>query len=259
MIKNILAVCCLLMLSTIAQTQDSDKSEIITAIENDFKNGNIYDAEIKALQAIHSGELISTDDLLEAHKYLAFCYVAYGESAKAKKEFLQVLSINSNFRLDQSIYSPKITDIFDEAVKEYTLLKSKSDEPGLRGKNSWVQLQAGKKSLIFPGLGQIEKKQTIKGYAFAGGETISIIVLIYSQWQFMESHDEYLNAVSPDDIEKKYDKYNMFYKIRNFSAAGAVLIYTAGFIDALYYPVNMENKAITVGLNPSGFRICVNL
>jgi len=220
--------------------QNAAVSETIHQIEYEFVNGNVYEAEILALKALHSDVSYSPSELFEIHKYLAFCYVAYGQRDKAVKEFLEVLTINPEYRFDKQIYSPKIIEVFENAVQEYNLQKSL--EPQVKNLSSYeIQIRAGKKSLIYPGLGQLYKGEINKGYFLAGAETVSLCALTFSQWQLKSSHDEYLNAVNPDDIEKKYDRYDIFYKARNISAAAVAVIYVYGFFDSVYHPVDEEN------------------
>ncbi len=53
--------------------------------------------------------------LVEARKYLAFVYIAYGENQKAQDEFTEALKIDNAFRLDAKTTSPKIMDVFRKA------------------------------------------------------------------------------------------------------------------------------------------------
>ena len=227
--------------------QNTAVSETIRQIEHEFVNGNVYEAEILALKALHSEVSYSASELFEIHKYLAFCYVAYGQRDKAVKEFLEVLKINPEYRFDKQIYSPKIIEVFESALQEYNLQKSL--KPQAKNLTSHeIQINAGKRSLIFPGLGQMYKGDTKKGYILIGSETVSLCALVFSQWQLESSHDEYLNAVNPADIEKKYDRYDFFYKARNISAAAVAVIYVYGFFDSVYHPVD-ENNISKLSLN----------
>ncbi len=84
---------------------------------------------LKGIESYNSGDYTATQKLLlkaapllndnsklvEAHKYLAFVYIAYGENQKANDEFVEALKIDNTFRLDSKTTSPKIMDVFRKA------------------------------------------------------------------------------------------------------------------------------------------------
>lgn len=89
----------------------------------------------KAIENYNSGDYSVTQRLLtkaiplikdksmavEAHKHLAFVYIAYGENQKAHNEFIEALRIDDAFRLDPKITSPKIMEVFRKAKSEVIL------------------------------------------------------------------------------------------------------------------------------------------
>jgi tetratricopeptide (TPR) repeat protein len=84
---------------------------------------------LKGIESYNSGDYAATQKfltkalpllkdnpmLVEAHKYLAFVYIAYGENQKAQDEFTDALKIDNAFRLDPKKTSPKIMDVFRKA------------------------------------------------------------------------------------------------------------------------------------------------
>ncbi|MBI5181403.1 MAG: PEGA domain-containing protein [Nitrospirae bacterium] len=97
--------------------------------------GNIAFAEtgedllLKGIESYNSGDYAATQKILakaipllkdspkiiEAHKYLAFVYIAYGENQKAEDVFTEALKIDKAFRLDPKATSPKIMEVFRKA------------------------------------------------------------------------------------------------------------------------------------------------
>ena len=228
--------------------QNTTQSETIDRISREFANGNVYEAEILALKALHADVSYSPQELFEIHKYLAFCYVAYGQRDKAVNEFLEVLRIYPNHRFDKQIYSPKIIEVFEFAQQEYDRLQK--TEPPIENMSTYeIQIRAGKKSLLFPGLGQLYKGDTQKGYILIGAESLTICALIFTQLQYDSAHDDYLNETSASEIDSKYDRYDFYYKARNISAAAAAAIYLYGFLDSVYHPVG-DDPAFSVNVSP---------
>jgi protein TonB len=52
------------------------------------------------------------DSAIECYKYLAFSHVALGEAERAQRAFSQLLARDAEYRLDESLVSPKILDQF---------------------------------------------------------------------------------------------------------------------------------------------------
>ncbi|MEK6678615.1 MAG: PEGA domain-containing protein [Nitrospirota bacterium] len=100
-----------------------------------WERGNIAFAEtgeellLKGVESYNNGDYAATQKLLvkalpllkensklvEAHKHLAFVYIAYGENQKAQDQFTEALKIDNAFRLDAKTTSPKIMDVFRKA------------------------------------------------------------------------------------------------------------------------------------------------
>ena len=237
--------------------QDSTGKQMIEKIAQEFASGNIYEAEILALKTLHSESNLSQEELFEVHKYLGFCYVAYGQRDKAIKEFLFLLRINKEFRFDNKIYSPKIVEVFEEALSEF--IKLSETEKELNNKNPEnIQLKAGLKSLVFPGRGQLLKGDKVKGYTLIGGESMILMGLLYSHIKVNQTHQEYLDETIAANIDDKYQTYNNWYKIRNFSAVTAAAVYLYSFFDGIYSPVKPSDSKISVKIAGNSIALTIN-
>lgn len=242
-------------LHTIASAQISAQDSVILRIKAEFDKGNFNEAKNIALEALHSKEAYSEDDLFQIHQYLAFVYVARGELENAIKDFKEALKIKPDHRYDPRKVSPKIVDVFQQALEEYQTAQEYQKK---EHKFSYIKLEAGAKSLIFPGLGQLHKGQKTKGYILMGAESVSIAALALSQWQFMKAHDEYKQARMPGDIENKYREYNAYYKIRNLSAVAVGVIYVYSFLDCLYTAPSIESDSFTIQITPAGINAFIS-
>lgn len=247
----------LLTLVLEAGAQSSEQTSIVQQIKQEYEAGDVASAEFLALKALKKKEGFSPEELLDIHKYLAFCYIALGERESAVEEFMEVLEINPKYRFPRQLTSPKIMGIFEEALQNFKQLQELKKEPPPEA-TSHFKIEASKKSLIFPGRGQLYKGQTQKGYLFIGAEALSITALAVFQWQYQKAHDDYRNAVSPDDIKDKYKIYNNFYKLRNFSAAAAAAIYIYSYIDCLYTNPVSEDKLLTLKIEPQRLTVTID-
>ena len=256
--RKILSGCIVLLCCSVLYGQGPAQEQMVDEIARQFSSGNIYEAEIQALKALHSDIQFSNENLFEIHKYLAFCYVAYGQRDKAIKRFLEMLKLNPSHRFDPQIVSPKIVQVFETALTEFeNANKNKQEIPEISASD--IQLRAGMRSLAFPGLGQLYKGDKKKGYALIVGEAAAAAGFAISQIMLEKSHDEYLDAANQHMIQNKYETYNNWYKARNFTAAAAVMIYLYGFFDSVYWPADIEKAGFTIlidqQINLVSFRI----
>ena len=80
---------------------------------------------------------------------------------------------------------------------------------------------AMKRSLIFPGAGQIYNDQNIKGYALIAGEILAL-------WSFNENREKYSNYKESDKHSRNY-----YLRERNRFAWIAIGLYFYGILDAV--------------------------
>lgn len=251
--KSVIIFINFIIVSSLCYAQKSQQDRIVQEIKSEYESGNIYETEILALKALHSQEKYTSNNLFEIHKYLAFCYVALGKRESAVNEFLELLEIDSDYRFNPKLISPKIIEVFNIALEKYE--KSRF-EPHISAEA--IQIKASMRSLIFPGLGQIHKGEKRKGYILIGAEALSMSALVFFHWQYEVSHDAYLDAVVPDDIENKYERYNLYYKLRNFTAITAAAIYLYSYYDCVYTPSTNEYKSISLRLTPTMLSVRFN-
>jgi hypothetical protein len=62
--------------------------------------------------------------------------------------------------------------------------------------------------------------------------TLNVGTLIYAQLKMQQAHDDYLGARNLSTIESTYDRYNKFYKIRNYFALSTVAVWLYAHLDA---------------------------
>jgi len=109
-------LCMDFFLATPARAQTSSK-ELLQAGMQQYDNAEFELVVATLQQALQTG-LEKKEDVILAHKYLAFSYAATGEEQKAKLEFLKLLEIYPVFDLLLS-ESPKLRKPLELAKQEY--------------------------------------------------------------------------------------------------------------------------------------------
>lgn len=210
--KRILIFILIFSFCTCSSSLLAQDTNIVNQIQREYEEGDIVNAEYLALRALKNPAQLSSEDILEVHKYLALCYIAHNERQEAVNEFVEVLKINPNFRFKRQLTSPKIMSIFEEAIREFRVYQeSRRKLP--KDQESLIWIESAKRSLFFPGLGQLHKGQKTKGYALIGAEIASLSALAVFQFSYNEARDDYLSENDPALIDSKYNDYDMYYKL----------------------------------------------
>jgi tetratricopeptide (TPR) repeat protein len=247
--KGSLFLLAIIVFHTQLVAQTSVQDSIVAKIRSEFEIGNIYDAEVLGLKALHTPGDLSKKHLFEIHKYLAFCYVAMGERENALSEFLAMLEIDPSYKFDRQIISPKITEVFDLAQEQFKQKRKELIKANHKSLES-QRITASLRSLIFPGLGQLSKGEKTKGYIIMSGETFSILSLGFTQYKLSQTHNDYLKATYSAEIAEKYRIYNKYYRLRNFSLISTIGIYLYSYLDCLYTKQPTEKKSFSLSVSP---------
>jgi tetratricopeptide (TPR) repeat protein len=217
------------------QVPDRQILEDIKEAYNQFHYDEVVSLCLRALAADPPPTL---QDQVELYTHLAFASIALGKPEEAKVAFRSALDIDPDLILDPIYVSPKIIAIFDEIKTE------KEREPGDLGiQPQELQLlsaieklemcQGGAwRSLILPGWGQLYKGQKTKAIVHFTVQTLNVGTLLYAHFQMKQAHEDYLQAREPATIESKYDRYNSFYKLRNYCILSTAVVWLYSHIDA---------------------------
>ncbi len=112
-----------------------------------------------------------------------------------------------------------------------------------------VQHSAFKRSLLFPGLGQLHTDNKIKGYSLIASEAVLLGTFIYCQLNYDKARDDYMNETNPSRMQDLYDEYNLYYRGRNVSLILAAGVYIYSLFDVMYFPPEIDNNSETLSLS----------
>ncbi len=201
-------------------------------------------------------------ELLEAHKILGVIAYQDGNVSEANAQFEQALSIDRTVTLDSIYVSPKIIQFFDELKLHYNSKQAIGKPDQSIHYRYMVQPDprpaATLRSMILPGWGQLYKNDRTKGIVLVSATaTITLGTAVFHFMQ-KDAHDEYLKAIDEKTIQQEYDKYNLFYKLRNNAALAYGGIWLFSFFDALL--AEPTERKLKVSFNMSEYpRVCAQL
>ena len=117
--KSIILFILVMLGVSFAQQVSADSLELMLERAKTFYDNGEYEHAISELEkALQYLKQLEQGDQVEAYKYLAFSYVAFGDKVKAKEQFKKALALEPNLTLDPATVSPKIIKVFEEAKSE---------------------------------------------------------------------------------------------------------------------------------------------
>jgi hypothetical protein len=204
----------------------------VQPIRDAYDNGDFNQAEFLALKALQRPENLTSSQVIEVRKLLAFCYVALDDTASAMSEFMKVLEANPKLTLAPLYISPKIISVFEEAKRQYKLKPHTKEVQTPEN----ICLNAAWHSLLIPGWGQFKKNQPNRGYIFMATQTAALGSWIGLMVMTENAHNDYLNETNPSQMNNKFDRYQTTLRVRNTVGIFALTVYVASFLDCLYGP-----------------------
>jgi len=249
MIKKICLIVILVIInlpSLFSQIQQSLYQQMIQA----FRQLNYETAKQIGKQISADFESYTPIELLETHKILGVIAYQDGNMMEANAQFDQALSIDRTTQLDSVYVSPKIIQYFNELKLDYAS-RRKSREIDQSIHYQYIlqpdpRPAATLRSMILPGWGQFYKNDKRKGYAIITSTAMATLSTVIFHFLQKKAHDEYLQETNPASIEKKYDTYNLFYKLRNNTALVAGGIWLYAFFDALITEPKQKQLKVSV-------------
>ncbi len=232
-----------------------------------YYNGGEYEQAITELEkALQFLKQLNQIDQVEAYKYLAFSYVAFGDKEKAKEQFRLALKLEPDMELDPSTVSPKIIKVFEEVKAEVVVappvkppvtppvkppVTPPVKPPAIQSKKSPI-LAAGM-SCCLPGLGQMYRGEKKTGTTLLIMTGATYIPFLVSAGIAEKKHQQYLD-VPPDDttgwMDRAYKSYRTWCTIRGVTGTAAVGVWLYNLYDIIFTKPPVKTSW---GLNGDGF------
>jgi len=228
--------------------------EDISQIRAAFQQLDYNTAKVKSEAVLQSWQQYSVTELLEVHKILGIITYSEGNLSASQSQFEQALSLDQSTELDSVYVSPKIISFFNQLKVNF---KQQAKTPS-SVKFRYIVMpdprpKAALRSFVLPGWGQLYKGQQKKGVLLLTATGVSALSWMTFYILQEKSHNKYLDASNPDEIEKRYQNYNQLYKNQLTFAyiTGALWLYSLA--DALItQPVPPDKISFYPGINNKG-------
>ncbi len=234
---TILIFCCMIAQMGSAQSVTADSLESMLNRAKTFYYNGEYEHAIRELEnAMSYLEQLKQTDQVEAYKYLAFSYVAFGNQTKAKQQFKKALQLNPDLELDPATVSPKIIKVFEEARAEMaTAPPEPPAEPAMEEPAEPSNFDATIRSCCVAGWGQMYRGETSKGrkLMIAWGTTLGATLV---SWIITGNReDEYLSLQYQDEpYEDAYNKYKLWYNVSLVSTGIFLGVHAFNLYDVIF-------------------------
>ncbi len=198
-----------------------------------FQQLNYMAAKTAGERALREWRQLAPKSVIEIHQVLGIIAFSEGSFFEAKSQFEAALSLDPGLRLDSLYVSPKIQQFLSE-VKENLSAQNGHKHESLRYLIAPdPRPQAALRSLLLPGLGQIQKQQTRKGRVLMVTAGAGLIATGALHFRREAARKNYLSAQTVSRAVSTYNRYNMLNRARNGAALLTTGIWLYSFFDAL--------------------------
>ena len=225
-----------------------------------YRNAEYENAISQLEKTLQFYNLLKVSDRMEAYEYLAFSYVAFGDTDKAKEQFKKLLALNPRLELDPVTVSPKIIRVFEETKSEMQV--SSAAVPTTVGTTpvpqavgllppspaSGRRLGAAWRSCMMPGWGQRYLGETGKGNKMTTAACISLGAALVTGIITHLAHGAYINADPSrvNAINTTYRSYKILYNVSSLCIVSfiGIDIYSVG--DAIFADGNRSTSSTSM-------------
>jgi len=243
MFKKIFLMLTLILVGfAFAQVSEDSLEHMLQRAKLYYSNGE-YESAISELEsALQFLKQLESTDQVEAYKYLAFSYVAFGDKEKAKKQFKRALALEPTMELDPTIVSPKIIKVFEEAKAEMKIepspVEPKPPKPVIpAGKKRVSKTKALMRSCCVPGWGQMYKGYSSKGKKIMIASGITFGTSVFSLIMREAAHNGYLDiekGAPQYEFDDAYKKYKTWHNITAVNLTLFGIVYAYNIYDVFF-------------------------
>ncbi len=198
---------------------------------------------------------LSDGERVEIYRMKGISLYTMNKGEDAKQSFVEILKLDSSFKLDSTNTSPKIITFFNkikaniaDSLTRRKLEASKVDTLYVTKKipdieHEAILRQAMLRSVLLPGLGHLYLKQEAKGWILTSVGALSLGAAVYFSIDSNNKENKYLDETDPSLIPSLYSKYNTVYKLRNISIVTFAAVWLYSQIDILFFSDEAHSPA----------------
>jgi len=204
-------------------------------IASAYTNFNYQRLDSLVNSALAAYDKYQPDELLRIHLYQGSALYTQGRVDSARAHFAAMLSINPNVEIDAENFSPKIIALVNDMRPQFSTPQPATPTQQIR----YIILpdqrpDAAWRSLVLPGWGQRFKGQKTKGAILSAAAAACAASLAIAHYKNLRTHDAYLKATDPVDIENRYADYSKWNKMRAGLLWSTGIVWGYAFFDALF-------------------------
>lgn len=248
---KIIAVIVLLFCSIVPAQQLS-----LDEIRNNYRSFN-YSKVIELSQPLLSSNTLAKEEIIELQTMNAVSYYSLNDESSARKSFIEILKLDSNYSLDPAFISPKIITLFENTKKDFNQIyiekqeninddKRNEDNTGKPIQNHSANNSYLLQSIILPGWGHLSRGKNTKGVIIGAASLAALGSMIYYAVDASDKEKQYLNETVPVLIQQKYNSYNSSYKTRNTLIAAYAAIWLFTQLDLLVFDTDYNSTDFNI-------------
>ncbi len=237
MMRGWLAVVLGVLLSvSLIHAQDA-QTDPLNEVKRLYNQGLLDEAELVALRYVNRTGELQPVDRAELHRYLAYISIARDDRLAGKQQFIAALQLNPRLRMDPTLTSPKILGVFNQAKQEFEAMgRQRFRSSDAEARSYRLRVEGGIRSLMLPGLGQLHKGHTGRGWTLISLTGLTAVGFGYSQTEVLRLKDDYETGTDPVALPGIYQDYRDAWKIRNSFGLALGVLWTVGVLDAFIWP-----------------------
>lgn len=260
MIRKLITYILLFTASALAQNY----YDSVNVIKNEYKTFNYVEVIRRSNDILLKKNHVPQTLIKDVYLLKGSSHYALREDTLAKFSFIEILRIDSTYSPDSVSTSPKIIRFFSEVKNAFIskletgaiesvpdsleMIKRYDELYDLRLdqlKNSLYR------SFIFPGLGHLYVNDKTGWYLLSAG-TIALASSVYFIIDSDNKRYAYMNENDPDEMNSKYNDYNLSYKLRNISliAYGAIWLFSQIDLISSIENIRINDQDMQVFLQP---------
>jgi tetratricopeptide (TPR) repeat protein len=249
-VAHILLLTCLTIQIGISQSVSEDSLETMLNKAKDYYYTGEYEFAIRELEsALQYLKQLKIVDQVEAYKYLAFSYVAFGDRTRAKVQFKKALALDPELELDAATVSPKIIKVFEEAKAEIASAPLiEPAEPTLAPEPGKISgFDATIRSCCVAGWGQMYRGEKSKGKKLMIAYGVTLVSTLGSWMIAEDKHDEYLDLywTQPSTaFDDAYDKYKFWHNVAVINTLVFLGIHAYNIYDIIFHKASLTTSLI---------------
>ena len=230
-----------------------------TNARNAFDAGEYREAASRFESMLEKG-LDNEALLIETHKYLGVCYLFLADEKNAENQFLKLLNLEPNFKLDPLVFPIDVVDFFTAVQRKHALelqeiaeaeaiaeqARKKAEERRRQEEieqlrtTVYVERQVKWHSRLVAlmpfGAGQFQNGHYRKGLVFLSGELLLVGACITTYALHASLRDEARTPFYNPDTRSDYERLETGYRVANLISVSALgLMALIGIVDSMHY------------------------